>query len=309
MDVNYLPIMQDITVIILTLNEEIHIERCITKLGNLAKKIYVIDCFSKDNTVSIAEKCGATVIQHKWEGNHARQLNWAIDNIKIETKWVLRLDADEYLSDELINEIENKLPLLADNISAIVLPLKRVFMGRIIKHGVNDVAMIRLFKYGYVRCEERWMDEHMTISEGESTTFINPFVDDNVNTLGFFTDKHNNYSIREAITMLDNEIGLISNDVHKNDKSTFSKETLEKRKKKDKYARMPLFWRSFFYFCFRYFLRGGFLDGKEGFLWHFLQGWWYRTLVDAKILEIKKNCGTDKDKIKEYIKYHYNIEL
>lgn len=301
--------MQDITVIILTLNEEIHIERCITKLGNLAKKIYVIDCFSKDNTVSIAEKCGATVVQHKWEGNHARQLNWAIDNIKIETKWVLRLDADEYLSDELINEIENKLPLLADNISAIVLPLKRVFMGRIIKHGVNDVAMIRLFKYGYVRCEERWMDEHMTISEGESTTFINPFVDDNVNTLGFFTDKHNNYSIREAITMLDNEIGLISNDVHKNDKSTFSKETLEKRKKKDKYARMPLFWRSFFYFCFRYFLRGGFLDGKEGFLWHFLQGWWYRTLVDAKILEIKKNCGTDRNKIKEYIKYHYKIEL
>lgn len=301
--------MQDITVIILTLNEEIHIERCISRLGDVARKIYVVDCFSKDNTVAIAEKCGATVVQHKWEGNHARQLNWAIDNLKIDTEWVLRLDADEYLSVELIKEMEEKLPTLSKNISAVVLPLKRVFMGRLIKHGVNDVAMIRLFRYGQVRCEERWMDEHMTLSGGECTTFINPFVDDNLNTLGFFTAKHNNYSIREAITMLDNEIGLISDKKKKDEKSSFSKETLEKRKKKDKYARMPLFWRSFFYFCYRYFLRGGFLDGKEGFLWHFLQGWWYRTLVDAKILEIKKNCGTDKVKIKEYIRYHYNIEL
>ena len=72
---------------------------------------------------------------------------------------------------------------------------------------------------------------------------------------------------------------------------------------------MPLFLRAFFYFCLRYFIRGGFLDGKEGFLWHFLQGWWYRTLVDAKIFEIKKCCGNDKDKIKEYIKKNYNIEL
>lgn len=301
--------MQDITVIILTLNEEIHIERCISRLGDVARKIYVVDCFSKDNTVAIAEKCGATVVQHKWEGNHARQLNWAIDNLEIDTEWVLRLDADEYLSAELIKEMEEKLPTLSKNISAVVLPLRRVFMGRLIKHGVNDVAMIRLFRYGQVRCEERWMDEHMTLSRGECTTFINPFVDDNLNTLGFFTAKHNNYSIREAITMLDNEIGLISDKRAKSEKSSFSKETLEKRKKKDKYARMPLFWRSFFYFCYRYFLRGGFLDGKEGFLWHFLQGWWYRTLVDAKILEIKKNCGTDKVKIKEYIRYHYNIEL
>lgn len=299
--------MQDITVIILTLNEEIHIERCITKLGNLAKKIYVIDCFSKDNTVSIAEKCGATVIQHKWEGNHARQFNWALENLKIETKWILRLDADEYLTDKLIEEIEKRLPHIDNDISAVVFNRKRAFMGRLLKYSDKDVSLIRLFKYGMAKCEERWMDEHIIVLEGSEITFNHPFVDDNRNTLGAFTDKHNNYSIREAIIMLDNELGILNNKTDAGYK--FSKETLEKRKKKDKYARMPLFWRSFFYFCFRYFLRGGFLDGKEGFLWHFLQGWWYRTLVDAKILEIKKNCGTDKDKIKEYIKYHYNIEL
>ncbi|MEG1642643.1 MAG: glycosyltransferase family 2 protein, partial [Bacteroidales bacterium] len=71
----------------------------------------------------------------------------------------------------------------------------------------------------------------------------------------------------------------------------------------------PLFWRAFFYFCFRYIVKGGFLDGKEGFLWHFLQGWWYRTLVDAKILEIKKHCGEDKEKTIEYIRQNYKIEI
>jgi hypothetical protein len=50
------------------------------------------------------------------------------------------------------------------------------------------------------------------------------------------------------------------------------------------------------------------MEDKEGFLWHFLQGWWYRTLVDATILEIKKKCGNDKEKIIEYIKSKYNID-
>jgi hypothetical protein len=60
---------------------------------------------------------------------------------------------------------------------------------------------------------------------------------------------------------------------------------------------MPLFWRAFAYFCYRYFLRGGFLEGREGFLWHFLQGWWYRTLVDAKVFEIKRESGGDPQKM------------
>lgn len=300
--------MLDITVIILTLNEEIHIKRCIERISPIARKIFVVDCFSKDNTVNIAEECGATVIEHKWEGNHAKQLNWALDNLDIETKWVLRLDADEYLSDELITEIQEKLPKLKDDISAIVLPLKRVFMGKHIKRGTSDIAMIRIFRYGTVRCEERWMDEHMITESGRTIDFENPFVDDNINTIGFFTDKHNIYSIREAIVTLDYEYGL----TNKNDAENIEElceSARQKRKQKEKYARMPLFWRAFFYFCLRYFAKGGFLDGKEGFLWHFLQGWWYRTLVDAKIFEIKKYCGDDKKKIKEYIRNNYKIEI
>ena len=83
----------------------------------------------------------------------------------------------------------------------------------------------------------------------------------------------------------------------------------DKRRKKLHYAKQPLFWRSFAYFIYRYFFKLGFLEGKEGFMWHFFQGWWYRTLVDAKIWEIKKACGTDKKKIKEFMKKEYSIEL
>ena len=295
--------MLDLTVIILTLNEEIHIKRCLDRIMPISKKVYIVDSPSTDNTAQIAKECGAEVVVNKWLGNHAKQLNWALDNLDIDTEWILRLDADEYLTDELIEELNQKLPHLEENISAIVLRLKRMFMGRHIKYGTSDVSMIRIFRKGKVRCEERLMDEHMTLLSGETTTFNNAFVDDNINSISFFTDKHNGYATKEAIVALSNEYGYTNSD------DCLSDTTKAKRAQKDRYYSMPLFLRAFIYFCLRYFIRGGFLDGKEGFLWHFLQGWWYRTLVDAKIFEIKKRCGNDRDKIKEYIKDNYNIEL
>jgi hypothetical protein len=88
-----------------------------------------------------------------------------------------------------------------------------------------------------------------------------------------------------------------------------SKQAEQKRLRKHSYAQKPLFWRSFAYFCYRYFLKGACLEGKEGFLWTFIQGWWYRTLVDAKVYEVKKACGNDKEKIRQYIKDNYGIAL
>ena len=72
---------------------------------------------------------------------------------------------------------------------------------------------------------------------------------------------------------------------------------------------MPLFWRAFAYFCYRYFVRGGFLEGKEGFLWHFLQGWWYRTLVDAKVFEIKRESGGDRDRMLTLLRGKYGMKI
>ena len=120
--------MLDISVIILTFNEEVHIRRCLENVNQFAKKVYIIDCFSKDKTVEIAESMGATVVQHQWPGNQAEQFNWALENINIDTEWILRLDADEFCSEKLIEEMREKLPNLSTDTYAAVLPLGRVFM-------------------------------------------------------------------------------------------------------------------------------------------------------------------------------------
>lgn len=300
--------MLDITVIILTYNEELHIRRCIENVKQFAKTIYVIDSLSTDNTVSIAESMGAIVVPHKWPGNQAAQFNWALENIKVDTEWILRLDADEYCSQELIEEIKQNLPTLADDIYAVVLPLGRIFMGRQLKHGIaKDIKMVRLFRKNKAFYENRIMDEHLTIADGGRTvTFKNPFYDASLITISQFIDKHNKYATREAALLLGAEYNIT--DSKENDNS-YCKEVILKRQQKEKYAKMKILWRSFTYFCYRYFFKFGFLDGKEGFIWDFMQGWWYRTLVDTIVFEVKKACGNDKEKIIEYLKKNYNITL
>lgn len=170
------------------------------------------------------------------------------------------------------------------------------------------VKLLRLFQYGKAQSEVRLMDEHIQLLDGKSIDFENEFVDDNLNNLSWWSQKHIGYAIREAADLFDIEFNL-TGVADRNEMINISEQAKAKRIKKYKYAKQPLFWRSFGYFCYRYFWRLGFMEGKEGFLWHFFQGWWYRTLVDTKILEIKKACGCDKEKIRQHLKEKYNISL
>lgn len=299
--------MLDITSIILTYNEEIHIRRCLENVNRFSRKVYVIDCFSTDKTKQIAEELGAEVISHKWPGNQAEQFNWALDNLNIETGWILRLDADEYLMPELIEELKEKLPNMDEGVSALSLSLARAFCGKVLHHGiVNGIKIIRIFRTGKARYEKRLMDEHLSVMDGDTMELKHQFVDDNRMSIGMFTDKHNGYASREAALLLDAEYHLTDTS---NMPKDHGEEVEKKRAQKARYAKMPLFWRAFGYFVYRYIFKLGFLDGKEGFLWDFLQGWWYRTLVDAKVYEVKKACGNDKEKMRTYLKEVYNIEL
>ena len=261
--------MLDISVIILTYNEEMHIRRCLENVNRFASHVFVVDCFSTDKTVEIAESLGATVVQHTWPGNQAEQFNWALKNLVITTKWILRLDADEYLMPELIEELNRKLPDLADDVTGVIFNRRHIFMGEWMKRGIYPVKLLRLFQTGKGVCEQRLMDEHIHL-RGAVADFDGAFVDHNLNDLSWWTRKHDGYALREAVDL------LMANDA---------------TSKKRLYRRLPLFWRAAAYFCYRYIVRLGFLDGREGFLWHFLQGWWYRTLVDAKILELRNICG------------------
>ena len=302
-------IMLDLSVIILTYNEELHIRRCLKNVTPFAKEVFIIDSFSTDRTLEIArEFCNVHILQNRWENNYAKQFNWGLEHANISTRWVLRLDADEYLMPELVTELQEKLSGLPGDVTGIIFNRRHIFMGKWMRRGIYPVKLLRVFRYGKGMCEQRLMDEHIQLTEGRAVEFEHDFCDHNLNNLSWFCHKHVNYAIREAIDLLDIELDLTGAAETDNGKK-ISPQALVKRMKKHRYARQPLFWRSFSYFCYRYFLKGACLDGKVGFIWTFLQGWWYRTLVDAKVYEIKQHCGTNKKEIISYIhdEYHINI--
>ena len=311
--------MLDLSVIILTGNEELHIKRCLDIISPVAKDVFVIDCFSKDRTVEIAQSyANVRVLQHEWPATkYAGQFNWALENTPITTKWVMRLDADEYPMKDLVEEMQQKIPALGDEITGIVLKRRHIFMGKWMKGGIYPVKLLRIFRYKKAICEQRLMDEHIQLLEGQSVEFEHDFCDENIHDVSWFCHKHVDYATREAVDMLDIELNLAGFAATDNNKM-ITAQAEEKRKRKHAYAKKPLFWRSFAYFIYRYFLRGGWKDGKEGFVFAFVQGWWYRTLVDAKILEVRKwlkannlNAETTEGRLalKKYINDSWGIAL
>jgi glycosyltransferase involved in cell wall biosynthesis len=300
--------MSSIAVVILTFNEEKHLARCLESVKSLTDKIYIIDSYSTDKTKAIAESFGATFTQHKWENNHARQFNWGLESLQGKHEWVLRLDADEYLLPELVEEIKQKIPNLENEITGVILKRRVLFMKRWIKHGgYYPIHLLRLWKMDAGKFEDRWMDEHVKLNYGKVISFENDFVDENLNNLSWWTDKHNNYATREAIDLLNIKYKFFNSEKNP---ELGGKQDKRKRWIKEKvYTNVPLFIRPIFYFAYRYFIRLGFLDGIPGIIWHFLQGFWYRFLVDAKVYQIEQIAKKENKTIPEVIKEHYGIEI
>lgn len=268
-----------ISVIILTYNEKMHIKRCIECIKPIASEVFVVDCYSTDGTQEIVTKTGSYLIEHTWPGNQAEQLNWAIDNLPITGDWVLRLDADEYLTDELYQEVLERLDNVEADVSGITFALDHIFLKKKLRFGHPQLHLLRLWRNGKGYCEQRKMDEHMVVREGRIIDFKGAFVDHNLNNLVWWTQKHIGYAQREKVVLQE----TIFEDIN------LSSQAAVKRRMKGHYARLPLFWRSFAYFCYRYFFKLGFLDGKPGFVWAVLQAFWYRTFVDALIYEEEVN--------------------
>jgi len=299
--------MADISVIILTFNEEKHIARCINSLMSFAKEVFVVDSFSTDETVSIAESQGAKVYQNQYT-NQAIQFNWALKTCPVSTEWIMRIDADEYVLPELSNEINNKLPLLEQSISGIFIKRRLIFLNRWIKHGGNyPIWLLRIWRNGKGYCEDRWIDEHMKVTEGQIVYFENDFVDENLSSLAWWINKQNNHSTREMITLILDKYQRSSKE-EVTRKLTGSPDQ-KKRWFKQTYAKTPLFVRSLLLFLYVYFLRGGFRDGYPGLIRQFFMVFWYRFLVDSKIYEINKHCGKNFDAIKNEIEKEYGYKI
>jgi glycosyltransferase involved in cell wall biosynthesis len=274
-----------LTAVILTKNESKHIRRAIDSISSIADYVLVVDSGSSDDTVQIAESLGAKVIHNPWL-NYATQFNYALNHLPDGTEWVLRLDADEVVSAQLAREITERLGRLDKGTAGVYISRRMSFLGRPIRWGgVFPIRVLRLFRAGQGRCENRWMDEHILVT-GDTTGFDGEIIDDNRNSLTWWTEKHNNYATREVVDLLNLEYGFMPHETVA-DLRGRNQAGIKRWLKEEVYARLPRGFRALIYFLYRYIIRFGFLDGKEGTAFHFLQGFWYRYLVDMKLYETK----------------------
>ncbi len=294
---------EKICAIILTKNEDIHLNRVLKQISKLTDHILIVDSGSVDKTIKIAKKYQCEIITNKWK-NYASQFNFAIEHVKNKYNWILRIDADEYFQDyRMIYKIVKKINSSKyENINGISLNRKIEFLGNSIRYGgVFPIQVIRLFRAKHGMCENRWMDEHIIV-DGAITHENVMIIDDNKRGFEFWLNKHIGYAKREAVDMLFIEYGFTNSEKKLNNSFQASR----KRTLKEKYySKLPLFLRPTLYFFYRYFICLGFVDGKMGFLFHFFHAWWYRLMVDLFVFKVmlfsKKNGVNLKTAIREVL--------
>jgi len=285
-----------ISIIILTYNDEIQIANCLEAVGDLSDDIIVIDSFSTDKTLDICRTLNARIYQNPFV-NQALQFNWALDNVSIKYNWILRLDSDEIVPDRLKKEILQRVGTETD-IVAYYLNRRMYWMGRWLRHGrMYPHYIVRLFKEGCARYEEK-TEEHLIV-DGQIGYMKNDFLEDNKkNTLDYFTEKHLATARGELDELLATDCELNPSIRSIKPKLIGAKVHRTRWLKEKLYAKTPLFIRPFLYFIYRYFFCLGFLDGRPGFIWHILQGFWYRFYIDAKVYEA--SLGTKQQHPDDY---------
>lgn len=280
-----------LSVILLTYNEEANIAQALDSIVGWANEIFILDSQSTDRTLEIAGQYGCHIAQNKFE-NYAKQRNYALDQLPICSEWVLFLDADEWMSEKLKAEIT---ALIATSPAENGFYIKRrlIWMGSWIRRGYYPSWQLRLFRNGRGRCEDRAVNEHLIV-EGITGHLRNDFTDENKKGVSDWISKHNGYATREAQELLNTQSVKGYQEI---DVSLFGTQAQRRRWLRYKvWNNLPPLIRPFFYFFYRYILLGGFLDGREAFIFHFLQALWYPMLIDIKYLEMKMFSSLDVKK-------------
>lgn len=269
-----------VAAVVLTHNEERNLPDCLASLAGWVDQLFVVDSGSTDRTVDIARDALAVVVDHPFE-HYGAQRNWAIDHLPITAPWTLHVDADERVSPELRHAIVSALATNTGSVSGYLVSRRTMFMGRWIRHGGHYPAWhLRLMRTGTGRCEDRLYDQHFYVT-GAVQKLQGDLIDTLTPDIATFTARHTRWAALEAAEYESpqNAAGRIRGRLD-------SPNAIEQRRwLRDWYARLPLFVRPALYFLYRYFVRLGFLDGRAGLVFHVLQGFWFRFLVDAFILE------------------------
>jgi glycosyltransferase involved in cell wall biosynthesis len=283
------PTKVPLDVLIIVRNEEVNIAECLQSLG-WAADVFVVDSLSTDRTVEIAKAMGAQVHSHPFEG-YAAQRNWALDNLPFSSEWVLMLDADERIPSALADEITQVIRNDGDGCAGFYLKYRHIFFGCFLRHGgLYPTWLLRLYKRDRVRYEERPMNEH-AILDGKAGYLKNPFDHCDNRPLSDWIAKHDRYADLEAEEYLRETSGYGYQD---SIPARFWGTQAQRKRwiKLRLWNRLPLLLRPFLFFFRNYFLKGGFLDGREGFIYHVLWSFWVRFLIDVKILERQRRRGS-----------------
>ncbi len=263
-----------ISILILTLNEEINIKDCLDSVA-WSDDIVVLDSGSTDKTISLARKKHGRIVKRSFD-NWASHQNWAMKNIKFNHPWVFYLDADERMTPELKDEL---LSLAANSTRTEVAYFcgrRNFFQGKWIKHAYPPSHILRFFKPKHVRFE-RLVNPTPVISG--SYGYLRNYFDHYNFSKGLeeWFAKHNRYSSFEAsegIKALNTPISL---------KGFLNSDPYERRKfLKALSFRMPF--RPMLKFIYLYFLKRGFLDGTPGLVYCVLQSF-YEFMITIKMRE------------------------
>jgi len=267
-----------LSVVILTYNEEKNLPYALENVKDWADEVVILDSYSTDKTIEIAESYRAKVHYRKFD-NFSAQRKYALNELPIKNDWIFVLDADEYLTDELKDEISKLMKNEKDMKDAYFIKRRFYWQGQWLKRCFYPTTLLRFGKKGLIDCDDRPINEHI-ICKTENIGYLdNDFIDYNRKDLNDWVLKHNSYATSEAEQLMTKD----------KTKYNFFASQYERKRwiRTNIWNNLPPVFRPFIYFTFRYFIQGGFLDGKKAFMYHFIDSFVYRTLIDFKYLEKK----------------------
>ena len=292
--------MPKLSVVILTYNEEANLVKCLSSLSGMPWDCFIVDSGSTDRTLELARRFPVQITRHEFL-THTAQWQWSLENLPLQTEWVLGLDADQSLSESLKEEIQLLFAgghhvLRLESLDGLYLNRAHIYRGRLIRHGgCYPKYLLKLFRRSSVYLDPvaDLLDHHFYV-RGRTGKLDHDLIEENRKEwrISFWTQKH----VRYAELVAEEEHSSASQRCGTPMDGKFIGGSPDQQivALKGLWRRMPLYVRPICYFVYRYFIRLGFLDGKQGFIFHFLHAFWFRLLVDINLDELRHGSAGPK---------------
>lgn len=277
--------IQDLSAVVLAYNEQPNIRHCLESLKGLCE-IHVVDSGSTDATVAICREYTPHVHVHAYT-SHAQQWAWALEHLPLKGPWVLAMDADFVLTPQLRERLARELPRMPEGVGGVYVRHLYHFGGGLIRFGGTKSFWLRLVRRGRARVDTSDLVDFRFAVDGEVRCWREAVVEYNRHDddISVWLRKQDKFALRLAVEEELRRAGahrwMVKPRLLGNSDQRFVW-------LRERWLRLPLFIRPPLYFFYRYVLALGFLDGRAGFLYAALQGFWLRLVVDWKVAELRR---------------------